>query len=135
MEFTKAYVMSGDGSVIEEVHIDDILGLDSMTPDNIIDATQMLLSVINDCVDTYFPEDIVKEVPITSANSDAVEPASNAETEDTTDDESNEVEDSAVELTEGDTEVGSEEVDAEDTGLAGDNAGQDGDQDSPLGAA
>lgn len=135
MDFTKAYVMSGDGSVIEEVHIDDILGLDEMTPDNIIDATQMILSVINDCVETYFPEEIVKEVPITSAESDAVEPANNAEHEDTTDDESNEVEDSAVELTEGDTEVGSEEVDTEDTGLAGTNTDQNGDQDSPLGAA
>lgn len=133
-EFVKAYVMAGDGSEFDEVYIDDILGLSDMKADEMQDAIQMLLSFINDCVDTFFPYDVVTEIPIASDKPEATAVAEGKKEGDS--DDTNEIEDSAKELTADDeTADGSEEVDDEDTGLAGIKAYHNDDQDSPLGAA
>lgn len=150
-DFVKAYVMSKNGKELDEVFIDDIIGLDEMSPDAMLDAVQMILSFLTDTLEDFFLDGVVTEVPATSTASTTptttteTEPAKigfqdpdavATDAEEITLEDDNEIEAAASELADEATgfEVGNEEVDEEDTGLAGDDADTQ-DDDTPLGAA
>lgn len=117
--FVSGYVLAKDGSMMEEFLLEDLIGIDDVAVDSSPDGIQMILSVINNCVEEFYgAADEVLPLAEAPAATETAEPEANEPSDEDTglvltgdDDHSNEpaTADPGTESGETDTAITSED--------------------------